>query len=235
MNSGKGKLGVAAKPRSSKMTSEESKEKIVKIAEVVVDTAAAVETAPRAATNVAEANMTAVANGAAVVVAAGTPKSDATGATRAGSKPQEINDLGMRQRQSRGDTALPASEVTTRQYDGMATYNHGYMESVLNAAGAMARGCEALGTEWMNYAKTSLEDGVATSKALMSCKSVDEVVKIHSGYVIYALDSCLAESVKLSEMSIKLANEIVEPLNSGFAVAIEELARSATVLRSRMP
>ena len=235
MNSDKSKPGVAAKPRPSKTTSAESKENVVKIAKVVVDTAAVADPAPRTVTKVTEADVTAAANGVTGVAATETPKSDAPGTTRAGSKSQEGDDMSAHQRQSRGDTAPPASEVTTRLYDGMATFNHDYMESVLNAAGAMARGCEVLGTEWMNYAKTSLEDGMATSKALMNCKSVDEVVKIQSGYLTCTLDGCLAESVKLSEMSIKLANETAEPLNSGFAVATEELARSATVVRSRMP
>lgn len=146
-------------------------------------------------------------------------------------KSEEGVNMDKQQPKSNGDKAPPASDPAEQFYQGVNAFNRDYMETVIMSANAFAMGCEALGNEWMNYAQAAVEDGMETSKALMSCKSVDEAVEINSGYATNVLNRYVTESAKLSELTVKLANGAIEPLNSGFVVAARDLTRTASSTR----
>ncbi len=107
----------------------------------------------------------------------------------------------------------------------LSRLNRENLEAMMGAAAAVAKCCEALGSEWINYAKASMDEGVAASQALMGCTSMEQAIDVQSGYVKSAFDQYLSESTRLSEISLRMANEAFAPLNARLGVAVEALGR----------
>ncbi|MFQ5958902.1 MAG: phasin family protein [Alphaproteobacteria bacterium] len=121
--------------------------------------------------------------------------------------------------------AVSAPAAAMAPFEDVDRFNRENMEAVMRAATAVAKCCEELGAEWMNYAKASMDESVAVSKALMGCTSMEEAIDVQAGFVKSALDQYLSESTRLSEISLRMANEAFEPLNARFGVAVETLGR----------
>jgi hypothetical protein len=218
MNVEKATRVAAAKPQLSMTTTARPPAQTVKVRDAESDDVAAVEPTPRAA--------------AAVSV-----RTVKTADVAVATVEESEEDVNMDKQQAKldADATPPAVEPEKQLSEGVATFNRDYMETVFRSASVFAKGCEALGNECMAYAQAVVEDGMETSKALMGCRSLDEAVEIQTGYVSGALDRYLAESAKLSELSVKLASVAIEPINSGFVVAAKGIARSTAENRRETP
>lgn len=219
MNGDKATPVAAAKPRRSKITAASHPARIVKVENVKSNDVAAVEPAPRVtADDVSAKTFKAVDVSVAAV-----------------EEPEETVKMAKQQVKLNAGDVPPVDEPVAQSYEAVAAFNRDYMETVIESANAFAKGFEVLGSEWWNYAQVAVENGMATSKALMDCKSVDEAVEIQSGYVASALDRYLTESAKLTELSVKLTNGAIEPLNQGFVVAVRDITQPAMANRRDTP
>lgn len=141
-------------------------------------------------------------------------------------EPEEVVAMSKEQvKQQARKPAAPAVPTPKATFDEVNRFNRENVEAVMQVASAVARCYEELGAEWANYAKASMEEGVAASKALMGCTSVQEAIDVQTGYARTAFDHYLSESARLSEISLKIANQAFEPLNTRFNVAAEALSR----------
>ncbi len=141
-------------------------------------------------------------------------------------EPEEVVAMSKEQvKQQDRKPSAPAVPTPKATFDEVNRFNRENVEAVMQVASAVARCYEELGAEWANYAKASMEEGVAASKALMGCTSVQEAIDVQTGYARTAFDHYLSESARLSEISLKIANQAFEPLNTRFNVAAEALSR----------
>ncbi len=144
-------------------------------------------------------------------------------------EPEEVVAMSKEQvkQQARKPAAPAAPAVPTPKatFDEVDRFNRENVEAVMQVATAVARCYEEIGTEWANYAKASMDEGVAASMALMGCTSMQEAIDVQTGYAKTAVDHYLSESARLSEISLKMANQALEPLNTRFSVAAEAPSR----------
>ena len=103
--------------------------------------------------------------------------------------------------------------ATAPALEDIGAFNREAAETMMQTAASMAKCCEALGVEWIDYARTSVDHGVATSRDLMSCRTVEDAVNIQGRFFKEALDAYFAESARMSEISLKMANETLTPIN----------------------
>ena len=61
--------------------------------------------------------------------------------------------------------------------------------------------------------------------ALLSVKSFKEAVELQGEIARKSFDKSLSETVKLSEMSLKAANDVFQPIQQQFTAAIEKAAK----------
>ena len=115
--------------------------------------------------------------------------------------------------------------ATAPALEDMGAFNRETAETMMQTAAAMAKCCEALGVEWIEYARTSVDQGVATSRDLMSCRTVEDAVSIQGRFFKEALDAYLTESAKMSEISLKMANEALTPINDRVRKAVDTMQR----------
>ena len=76
-------------------------------------------------------------------------------------------------------------------------------------------------------AKASLEESVATFKALTTVKSVQEAIELQTTYSKTAISKALAESTKLTEASLKLTEQAMAPITARMAVAVGAFSKAA--------
>jgi phasin family protein len=70
-----------------------------------------------------------------------------------------------------------------------------------------------------------METSAQAAKALMGAKTLREAVDLQTDLAKSNFDKFIAESTKLSEMSVKVANEAFEPINARVNVAVEKLLK----------
>lgn len=110
-------------------------------------------------------------------------------------------------------------------YDEMTALGRGCIDAVMSASTIMAKGAEDLGKVWFAFVQNSADQSVATAKAVAAAKTVQEVVDLQSMFAKNSIEGFLAESSKISDLSLKVANEAFAPLNAKVNEAVEILSR----------
>jgi phasin family protein len=110
-------------------------------------------------------------------------------------------------------------------YGDFATLGKGHFEAVVKANTALAKGAEEISKELVGYARTSLEQAASATKALFGAKTLQDVIALNSDYAKTSINEFLANSAKLSDLTVKVANEAFEPINERVTVAIEKFGK----------
>jgi phasin family protein len=101
------------------------------------------------------------------------------------------------------------------------------LEAFTASSKIWAAGVQDLTKQFAATAKASLEESVATFKALSSVKSVKEAIDLQSTYGKAAVAKALAESTKLTEASFKLTEQALAPITARMAAAVEVFSKAA--------
>ena len=112
-------------------------------------------------------------------------------------------------------------------YDDAAAFNQATMEALLASSVLVAKGVEDIVKAWLELTQRSVENGTAAAKAIAKAKTLREVVAVQSDYACASLDSLVAESGKVSEISVKVADEAMRPIRARVDVAVERLLKTA--------
>jgi phasin family protein len=90
-----------------------------------------------------------------------------------------------------------------------------------------AAGVQDLTKQFAATAKASVEESVATFKALSTVKSIKEAIDLQSAYSKAVMAKALAESTKLTEASMKLTEQAMAPLTARLAAAVGSFSKAA--------
>ena len=118
-----------------------------------------------------------------------------------------------------------ASNAALKSYDDFAVYNKEAVDAYVKAGNVMTKGMEDLGKTLFAFAQSQAESNVSAAKAMMTAKTLNDVVEIQSDLARSQFDAFVAESTKVSEMSLKVANETVEPIQAQFTVVVEKMMK----------
>lgn len=123
------------------------------------------------------------------------------------------------------ETVEKASKAAFKSYDEFTVLNKDNVDAVMKSGAIVAKGYEAIGQEVMAFAKASIEANVATAQALFGAKTLREAVELQTEFTRKAFDDMMAESAKLGEMSVKLANDAARPLQARVNVTVETMMK----------
>lgn len=110
-------------------------------------------------------------------------------------------------------------------YGDVAAYNKENVEAVVQSGTVFAKGLETLSKAVMAYTQAQYEQGVTVAKAMMGVKTMRELVDLQSEYARTSFDAMVAEATKVSEISVKVANEAIEPLSARVNATVEKMAK----------
>lgn len=88
------------------------------------------------------------------------------------------------------------------------------VDAVVASTKIFSKGVEDLTRAMFDLAQNSVEQSVAAGQAFMKAKTFKEVTELQNDLAKKSFDQFVAEGTKISEMSIKVANDAAEPLAS---------------------
>lgn len=115
-----------------------------------------------------------------------------------------------------------ASAAFFKSYDDVAAMNKEGVDAFVKAGEVFTKGAETVGKAYFEFAQASTEASVEATKAMMGAKTVKDFADIQSEYARTSFDKFLAESTRLSEMTVKAANEAFEPLKAQLDTSVEK-------------
>jgi phasin family protein len=110
-------------------------------------------------------------------------------------------------------------------YEELADLGRENFAAILRANAALTEGLEAIGKEVIGYARTSFERYAETAAALLGAKTLEDVVQVNTDFATAYIERFIERSQKLSEMSVKVANEAMAPLGSRVEATVQRLAK----------
>ncbi|EWY39330.1 hypothetical protein N825_06390 [Skermanella stibiiresistens SB22] len=118
-----------------------------------------------------------------------------------------------------------ATAQFTKSVEDYTSFSKANVDAMVQAGTVLAKGFEELGKRALAYSQSSLESGAAASKAVLGVKTVRDLVDLQSSFTKAQLDSALAETAKVSELSVKVANEAFKPINARLNATMEKLSK----------
>lgn len=123
------------------------------------------------------------------------------------------------------EQAEKASATAFKTYEELSKLGKENVEAYMAAGTIFAQGIEAIGKGWMSFGRQSMEAGVSTAKALLGVKTLREAVDLQTALAKNTFDKFVAETTKASEVTVKVANEAIEPLSARVNVAVEKMLK----------
>jgi phasin family protein len=117
--------------------------------------------------------------------------------------------------------------------DDFMTMGKTGFDAYVSACNTWAKGLETISKNWMAYIQQSLEKNMSMMKAISSCKNPQEVFTLQNDWAKSCMDNFMAESNKMSEMSVKTANEAFKPLQTTMNTCMNQVTSSFGTLTKK--
>lgn len=121
-----------------------------------------------------------------------------------------------------------AVEAGMKTLDELTELNRGHVEALIASAKAATAGVEQVVSHLTEVSKKSFEDTQTMVKTLAAAKSPNEFMQLQSDYAKAQFDEAVAQYSKLTEMMVKLAGEVMEPVQNQIAVTADKLKSAIT-------
>lgn len=103
----------------------------------------------------------------------------------------------------------------------MSAFSQGNVEALMKSSQIWATGLQDISKLFAASAKASLDETMSTFKAMSSVKSVKEAFELQSSFARTSMEKAMSESGKLTEHSLKLAEQAFAPISARVNVAVE--------------
>ncbi|MBL0914975.1 MAG: TIGR01841 family phasin [Sphingopyxis sp.] len=120
-----------------------------------------------------------------------------------------------------------ASAQTLKAYEDAAKFNKENLDAFVVASTTYAKGVESVSKSWAAFAQETFEASANVAKAMLGAKTLKEAVDLQTDFAKTTFDKFVAEGTKVSEASIKVTNEALEPINARVNVAVEKMLKPA--------
>ncbi|HYE49246.1 MAG TPA: phasin family protein [Azospirillaceae bacterium] len=118
------------------------------------------------------------------------------------------------------------SKQAFQTYDELTSFNKETVDAVIASSQILAKGFETVSKTWVAFAQSSMEQSVSAAKALLTVKTLREAVDLQSEFARTSFDTLVAEATKVSELSVKVANEAIEPISARVNAAVEKFGKA---------
>ena len=112
-------------------------------------------------------------------------------------------------------------------YGDLASVGRENIEAFVKASTIWAKGTEEIGKSVAALTQAQVEASLATTKALLGVTNFKQALEIQNEAAKTSLDKLMAEGNKITELSMKVANEAIEPIQARVTVAVEKILKPA--------
>lgn len=121
---------------------------------------------------------------------------------------EEATDLTQRQ----SEQVRSLLGAGTRLYNDMGEIAPADVESLIETGARLAKGAQDVSWEMVHYTQQSLQLGMRCANELMTCRTVEDMLKVQRNFARQSVDSLLQESVKLLELSTGTVQDVAPSL-----------------------
>ena len=111
-------------------------------------------------------------------------------------------------------SARPGKVTMIKNFEDMQKVGKDNMDASLKALGSVSKGFQAIAVETADFAKKAFEQSTAATERLATAKSLDKVVEVQSDYLKSAYEGFVAQSAKVGQLYVDLAQELYKPFES---------------------
>ena len=106
----------------------------------------------------------------------------------------------------------------------MVSFGQGNLEAAMKAAQIFAAGWQDLSKQAAATTQSSIEDSVATMKAIAGVKSIKEAIDLQTSFARALMEKAIAESGKMTDASLKLTEQAAAPFTARVSLAVEKFS-----------
>jgi phasin family protein len=121
-----------------------------------------------------------------------------------------------------------AVEASMKSMDEMTEVTRANVDALMVSAKAATAGVEQLMAHLTEASKKSFEETSAMVKTLTSAKTPNDLMQLQSDFAKTQFDEAVAQYSKMTEMMVKLAGEVMEPMQNQMAIATDKLKAAWT-------
>ena len=121
-----------------------------------------------------------------------------------------------------------AVEASMKSMEDLTEMTRANVNALIASAKAATAGVEQVMTQLTEASKKSFEDTSAMVKTLASAKTPNELMQLQSDFAKTQFDEAVSQYSKLTEMMIKLAGEVMEPVQNQVAISTDKLKSAWT-------
>ena len=116
-------------------------------------------------------------------------------------------------------------EKSMKTAEEIVLFGQGNVEAWVKASQIYASGFQDISKQFAASSKASLEEAVAFTKSLMGVKSVKDAVDLQTGFTKSSIERAVSETNKLTDASVKLAEQTIAPLTARITLAVETFSK----------
>lgn len=118
-----------------------------------------------------------------------------------------------------------ASAQMLKSYEEYSAFNKANVDALVKSGTIAVQGAEQINKELVAFTQASFDQSVAAGRALLSAKSINEVVDLQNAYAKQSFDAFATQATKLQELGVKVANAALAPLNARLNATVETFAK----------
>jgi phasin family protein len=108
----------------------------------------------------------------------------------------------------------------------LVSFSQGNVEAFVKSGQIFATGLQDLSKQFTATAQASVEEAVSTFKAFSGVKSLKEALDLSGSVTKSNLEKAISESSKLTDATVKLAEQAFAPLSARFTLAAEKFTKT---------
>ena len=122
-------------------------------------------------------------------------------------------------------TVRGAAEGFRLGYDGMASQSKDMLSALVAANAALSQAMERMSLELVSLTRAAVESAAATGAGMVDAKSLEDVVALQYDFAKGCLERMIVGGARLSELGLKAASEVYEPLGARAEKALDALTK----------
>ena len=134
--------------------------------------------------------------------------------------------------------AIPADAITqpqmetkmekiTQTTEELVSFSQANVEAMVKSSQIWAAGVQDIGKTFAATAQAQMDATMATLKAFTGVKSFKDAIELQTNLARSSVESVVAETGKLTDASMKLAEQTFAPITARVTVAMEKFGKAA--------
>ena len=120
------------------------------------------------------------------------------------------------------------TKAATQQAEEMAEFSKSGFEAWMKSTNIFMDGATNMFKAWTDYGNSARETQAAAMKELMSCKSLQDMSETSTRVAQQTLEQTMSSATDISEKSIKLCMDSMEPINDQISKGFQKTAKKAS-------